>query len=197
MAEQKEPRPVDNRPEIPHPELAKEREGAKSLRERQDVAEEKIRRAKAEDQEDTREETSGDERHDLVWGKEINIPPSIEAERLRNGQNPETGAPWSREDRMRYDKEQEQARQAHAKAVRESERQMRKEQAEAPLQPVSHIPASQMTEEQKKAMQEAQDSGKGPVAQARARDEAGPEARGKREADEAARKEEEALSTKK
>lgn len=159
--------------------------GVKSFSERQKVAEEKTAAAKAGDQEDTREETSGDERHDLVSGKELNIPPSIVQERLRNGQNPSTGEPWTREERMAYDRSVEQSRQVHAKAVRESEEKMRREQAEkaAPVQPATHIPVSQLTEGQKKAMQEAQDAGKSPIAQAAARDANSPEEVGRREAE--------------
>lgn len=156
--------------------------GPKSIVEKQAVAEEKIAEAKAKDTEDTREETSGDERHDLIAGKELNIPPTIIAERLRNGQNPSTGEPWTREERMAYDREQEQARQRHARAVRESEDRMRKDQAEAQIQPVTHIPVNQLTDRQKKAMQSAQDSGKGAIAQATARDQNSPEELGRREA---------------
>lgn len=159
--------------------------GVKSFSERQKVAEEKVAAAKAGDQEDTREETSGDERHDLVSGKELNIPPSIVQERLRNGQNPSTGEPWTREDRMAYDRSVEQARQIHAKAVRESEERMRREATEAntPIQPTPHVPTSFLTQGQKEAMQKAQDEGKGAVAQARARDANDPDALGRAEAE--------------
>jgi len=165
--------------------------GPKSLHEKTKVAEDVIATAKARDVEDTREETSGDERHDLVIGKELNIPPTIMQERLRLGQNPATGEPWSKDERMRYDREQEQSRQAHAKAVRESEIRMRDEKLEADRnrtnnQPVSHVPVNQLTADQLKAMQEAQDAGKGPAAQAAARDAAGPDERGRREAEMAA-----------
>lgn len=151
------------------------------------TAEEKTRKAKAEDVEDTREETSGDERHDLVTATEPNIPPSIVQERLRNGQNPATGEPWTREERMRYDRQNEQIRQIHARAVRESEEKMRKEAAEnapgAPIQPVVHTPTAHLTQGQRAAMQKAQDSGKGPVAQAAARDFNHPDELGKRQAE--------------
>ena len=160
--------------------------GPKSLAEKRQVAEQVIEDAKVRDVEDTREETSGTERHDLVIPSELNIPPTIVQERLRMGQNPSTGEPWTREERMEYDRNVEQSRQDHARAVRESEERMRQEQAEAktPIQPVSHVPVSQLTEGQRKSMQEAQDSGKGAIAQAAARDNSSPDAIGRRQAEE-------------
>lgn len=151
------------------------------------AVEEKIKKAKEEDVEDTREETSGDERHDLIIPTEPNIPPSIVQERLRNGQNPATGEPWTRQDRIRYDKQNEQVRQIHARAVRESEDTMRREAAEnapgAQIQPVTHIPTAHLTPGQRVAMQKAQDSGKGPVAQAATRDQNHPDEIGRRQAE--------------
>lgn len=150
---------------------------ARTYAQKVEMAEKITALAKAQDLEDTREESSGYERHDLLsGGKELNIPPTIWQERLRNGQNPETGQPWSREQRMEFDKNQEQARQEHAKNVRKSELQMREElagrQQLPPFQPVSHVPYNFLTDAQRKAMQEAQDSGGGVVGQADARDKA-------------------------
>lgn len=141
------------------------------------MTEELNKRAVENDQEDTREETSGYERHDLIIAKELNIPPSIVQERLRNNQNPATGEGWSKEDRQRYDKEAEQARQKHLKAVRDAEQKAREDQAAAPeqMQPVQYIPDAHLTDEQRKAQQKAQDSGKSAVGQALARDNASPD----------------------
>lgn len=141
------------------------------------LTEELNKRAVEEDQEDTREETSGYERHDLVIAKELNIPPSIVQERLRNNQNPATGEGWSKEERLKYDKDAEQARQKHLKAVRDAEQKMREDMAAAPgqMQPVAYVPDAHLTDEQRKAQQKAQDSGASAVGQARARDEASPE----------------------
>lgn len=141
------------------------------------MTEELNKRAVEEDQEDTREESSGYERHDLVIAKELNIPPSIVQERLRNGQNPATGEGWSKEDRRKYDQMAEQARQKHLKAVHDAEQKMREDMASAPeqLQPVQYVPDAHLTDEQRKAQQKAQDSGASAVGQARARDEASPE----------------------
>jgi hypothetical protein len=60
---------------------------------------------------------------------------------------------------------------------------MRKDQAEKPIQPVTHVPISQLTETQKKAMQAAQDRGDSPVVQARERDQNSPEEIGRRKAE--------------
>ena len=160
--------------------------GPKDLPTKTRISEEVIARAKALDVEDTREETSGDERHDLVIGKELNIPPSIVQERIRLGQNPATGEPWTKEEQLNYKKSQEEAVEKHAKAVKESEQLRQKEEQEknkSESQPVSHVPTNFLTEGQRKAMQEAQDSGKGPLAQARARDAAAPGEAGRREAE--------------
>jgi hypothetical protein len=170
----------------PRGEGSKDRDvasGPKSLPEKSKMAEEKTAKAKAEDQEDTREETSGDERHDLVAGKELNIPPSIVSERLRNGQNPSTGESWTRAERMAFDKATEQARQEHRAAVREAELTARKEEAEAkaPATPAAHVPRSFLTDRQVEAMQESQDRGEGPYAQAAARDRNHPDELGKAE----------------
>lgn len=153
---------------------------ARTYQQKVEMAEQFTALAKAQDLEDTREESSGYERHDLLsGGKELNIPPTIWQERLRNGQNPETGQPWSREQRMEFDKNQEQARQEHAKNVRKSELQMREElagrQQLPPFQPVSHVAYNFLTDAQRKAMQEVQDAGGGVVAQATARDMAAPD----------------------
>lgn len=159
--------------------------GTKTGPEKAAVAEEKTSDARAMDVEDSREETSGTERHDLVIPAEPNIPPTVVQERLRNGQNPATGEPWTREERIRWDRQNEQARQIHARAEREAAKKAADEKAETPpeTQPVPHVPVSQLTERQKKAMQDAQNAGKGPVAQAAARDYNSPEEIGKREAD--------------
>jgi len=157
--------------------------GPKTIFEKQSVAEQLIIDAKVKDVEDTREETSGKERHDLVAGKETNIPPSIVQERLACGKNPDTAEPWTKEDRERYDRENERAVEEHARAVKESEDRMRKDQAEKPIQPVTHIPISQLTEGQKKAMQESQDRGDSPVVQARERDQNAPTEIGRRKAE--------------
>jgi hypothetical protein len=157
--------------------------GPKTIQEKQAIAERLIIDAKVKDVEDTREETSGAERHDLLAGKETNIPPSIVQERLACGKNPETAEPWTKEDRERYDRENERAVEEHARAVKESEDRMRKDQAEKPIQPVTHVPISQLTATQKKAMQEAQDRGDSPVVQARERDQNSPEEIGRRKAE--------------
>ena len=167
--------------------------GPRSTADRQEAAEEKIAKAKRDDVEDTRVETSGDERHDLITAMNPNIPPSIVTERLKLGQDPATGEPWSREERARYDRENERALEQHAKAVRESEIQMQKDQ-QGPtpaIQPVPHVPVSQLTEAQKKAMQDAQNSGKGAIAQAKARDANSPEELGKAKANQMTQREKE------
>jgi hypothetical protein len=160
--------------------------GPKDLPTKTRISEELTAKAKALDVEDTREETSGDERHDLVIGKELNIPPTIVQERLRLGQNPATGEPWSKEEQLAYKKSQEDAVEKHSKAVKESEQLRQKEEAEknkTEAQPVSHVPTNFLTERQREDMQKAQDSGKGPYAQARARDAAAPGEAGRREAE--------------
>ena len=160
--------------------------GVKSLHAKQVVAEQKTAEAKAYDVEDMREETSGYERFDNVTGKELNIPPSIIQERLKNNQNPSTGQGWSQEERRNYNKAVEQERQQHAKAVKESEDRMRKEEAEkntTQRQPTSHVPDAFLTDRQREEMQKVQDSGGGPVAQARARDANSPEELGRSEAE--------------
>lgn len=113
------------------------------------------------------------------------IPPTVVAERLKNGQNPNTGEPWTREERIRYDRQTEQARQEHARAVRLAEEKSRREAVEVlePAQPVVHTPTAQLTQDQKKAMQDAQDAGKGPIGQARARDAAHPDVAGRLQAE--------------
>lgn len=182
------PRPDNELPEQPTPkeqarELVEKRFGTKlspgsvTQEHKVPLTEELIKRAIEEDTEDTREETSGYERHDLIIVKELNIPPSIVQDRLKNNQNPATGEGWSKEDRLKYQKDAEQARQQHAKAVKEFEEKMR-EEMEAPqgqFQPVAYIPNEHLTDDQRRAMQKAQDEGKGPVAQARARDENHPD----------------------
>lgn len=159
--------------------------GPKSIPEKQGIAEDIIADAKARDVEDSREETSGDERHDLVIPTMPNIPPTIVQERLRNNQNPATGEPWTREEKMNFDKQTEQARQDHARAVKESEERMREERTAAatPIQPVPHVPNVFLTDAQKKAMQESQDRGEGPIAQAAARDQHHPDEIGRRQAE--------------
>lgn len=62
---------------------------------------------------------------------ERNVPPSVMSERLRNGQNPWTGEPWSRDQRMEYDRKIQQEREAHKAAIRESEVRMSEERAKA------------------------------------------------------------------
>jgi hypothetical protein len=160
--------------------------GPKDLPTKAVISEERTARAKAEDVEDMREETSGTERFDLVIPKELNIPPTIAQERLRLGQNPATGEPWTKIEQEQYKRAQEESAEKHSKAVRESELLRQKEEQEktsSESQPASHVPTGFLTEGQKKAMQEAQDSGKGPLAQARARDAAAPGEAGRREAE--------------
>lgn len=151
--------------------------GIKTLPEKQSIAEELAARGKAMDVEDTREETTDrNARHDLVAGKELNIPPTIQAERMKMGLHPMTGDPWTVEDRRAYERELDRSRVDHAAAVRESEVRMQKDQAApARIQPVPHVPTTFLTTEQRRAQQEAQDAGESPVNQARARDDNHPD----------------------
>lgn len=155
--------------------------GKKSLSEKDEVAKDIIAEAKTRDVEDSREETSGDERHDLVSGKEINIPPSIVQERLKMGQHPDTGEPWTRQEEKAWRDDQENARVLHQKAVAEAEQKMRDDAAAPPtaIQPVGHVPISQLTRRQKAEMQASQDAGDSPVRQAQIRDANHPDTLGR------------------
>lgn len=161
------------------------REGIKTVSEKDAVAKEIIARAKAEDVEDSREETSGDERHDSVVPSFPNIPPSIQQERMRMGQHPITGEPWTHSERRAYERELEDGRIRHAMAVREAENKMRADIGAPPaLQPILNVPTSHLTPEQKEAMQRVQDEGGSPAAVNRARDENHPDEIGRRLGDE-------------
>lgn len=174
-------RPADRTTE--HKQTGGVPSGQKSLPEKQAVAEGVIAKAKAEDVEDTREETTDKGvRHDLVIPTPPNIPPSIVAERLKLHLNPVTGEPWSAEERQNYLQQQEDERVAHAAAVKESEERMRRDTAVPPaMQPIPHVPTNFLTDRQLEAMQEAQDAGESPVRQAQARDANHPDEIGRRE----------------
>lgn len=152
-------------------------DGQKTLQEKQAVAEEMIVDAKVYDVENMREQTlDKGYRHDLIVPGVINIPPTVQAERMKMGQHPITGEPWTKEEEKRYKEDAARAIEDHALAVKKSEQKMSQEQATS-IQPVPHIPAAHMTDDQRRAMQESQDRGESPVMQARARDEATPERR--------------------
>lgn len=157
--------------------------GAASMPQKQAAAEVRNAEAKVMHTENIREQTTGDERFDQAVAGVPNIPPTIVAERLKMQQNPVTGEPWTKSEHDRYLKEQEHAREVHAKAVKESDERRAKEVATPAPQPIPHVPVSTLTEGQKKAMQDSQDRGDGPVAQAKARDANSPEEIGRRKAE--------------
>lgn len=144
----------------------------KTTPEKQAIAEQIVADAKVNDVADSREETSGTERHDLVDTFSPNIPPTIVQERLKMGQHPDTGEPWTRAEEKEWRRANEDARVQHQRAVAEQEEKMRADQSGPPpaIQPVTHVPISQLTERQKQEMQASQDAGASPVMQARVRD---------------------------
>lgn len=156
--------------------------GQKSISEKTAVAEEKIAAAKAEDVENTREATTDKgNRHDLIVGGIANIPPTIQAERMKMGQHPITGEPWTPQEHREYHDNIEKDRIAIAKSVKESEDRMRKDVANPPLQPISHVPTAFLTQAQRDAMQKSQDAGDSPARQAQNRDMMHPDEVGRRE----------------
>lgn len=156
--------------------------GKKSMIEKSNVSEAKVASAKAEDVEDMREESTDSHkaRHDMVIPDNPDIPPTIQQERIRMGQHPITGEPWTQGERRTYEKSIEQGRINHAAAVRESEERMRRDQTNpTPIQPITHTPTSFLTDAQKEAMQQEQDAGSSPARQAQARDANHPDAAGR------------------